>query len=214
MRWPTICIDNFLANPEEVVLEAQKGIYQKHDLGMWPGKRCFDKTDLNTYLVKRILRAIFPHESPAKDFAAVIEPSFQIIDSSYNGGGWIHNDDHSEMTAILYLSKNLPNCGTSLYRPKSFSTKIKNEKVKRDFYTGKNPINYKEALAENNDGFIETIYFDSIFNRLIAFDGSQIHGVKNFNITPENPRLTFICFFKDFKCSFLKSGIIQSKRVS
>jgi hypothetical protein len=213
MRWPTICIDNFLNDPDSVVTEALKGSYHKDERGSWPGKRCVDKKDLSTYLIKRILIALFPNEAPNPDFAIDVYSSFQLIDSSYNGGGWIHNDDHAEITTILYLSKNLPNCGTSLYKTKSFSTRIKHEKIKRDFYKGKNPLNYKEALAENNDGFIETLYFDSIFNRLIAFDGSQIHGVKNFNITHENPRLTFVCFFKDFKCSSLKSGIIQSKRV-
>ncbi len=212
MMWPTLCVDNFLDNPDDVVDEALKGTYQLDDEGRSPGKRCFNLINLNRHLTKKIVNCIFPHEAQDNDFNAKVSTSFQLIDSSYNGKGWVHNDAGHEMTALIYLSKNLTQCGTSLYKPKNFASKIEDVKIKKDFYLGKNPKGYQEALEKNHSNFVETAYFDSIYNRLIVFDSSHMHGVKNFNISKENPRLTFICFFNQFFGPSLKSGIVQSKR--
>lgn len=211
MMWPTICIDNFLDNPDDVVEEAAKGKYLLDDEGRFPGKRCSNLIDLNRHLIKKIVNGIFPHEAEDNDFSAEATTSFQLIDSSY-GKGWIHNDVGNEMTALIYLSKNLTQCGTSLYKPKNFASKIEDVQIKRDFYAGKNPKGYQEALEKNHSNFVETAYFDSIYNRLIVFDSNHMHGAKNFNISEENPRLTFICFFNKFFGYSLKSGVVQSKR--
>lgn len=214
MMWPTMIVDNFLDHPEEVRDEALKGKYTTDPRGAWPGKRCFDKKDLNEYLLARICRIIHPHEAADGTYNVNIDPAFQLIDSSSNGNGWIHSDAGHEITAIIYLTKNLPNCGTSFFRPKDFSTKIKDEDVKRNYYTKKeNPQKYEEALKRNHDDFIETAYIDSVFNRLLLFDASQVHGVRNFNISADNPRLTFVVFLRYFFGPQLKSPIVESKRL-
>ena len=71
---------------------------------------------------------------------------------------------------------------------------------------------YYESLQENNSQFDETIYFESVKNRLLLFDGNQVHGVKNL-IDPNNKtRLTYVAFFKFIMDPSLKSFVVESKR--
>ena len=213
MRWPTICIDNFLDDPDEIVKLANSFPYAKDSRGTWPGERSLAHHDkeLDLFLLSKILKVLFPTsnsiDEPIK-FKA--QASFQRIKTKEEG--WIHSDEPFEFTALLYLSKNKKG-GTSLYKPKSFRCSQKNVDIKTQYYlSGIKPEGYEKALRENNDQFEETMYFESVYNRLIVFDSSHLHGVKEYNITGEESRLTYISFFQDVIGLNLKSAVIESRR--
>ena len=183
MKWPTICIDNFLEHPHEVVRMANSFSYAKSSGGTWPGERNqppFDK-ELDQFLVAKILKVVLPTYN--KTFKA--KGRFQRIVK--NDEGWIHSDQPHEFTAIIYLSNN-KRCGTSLYKSKYYKTDIK-------------PEGYEKALRENNDQYEETVYFESVYNRLIIFDSWQLHGVREFNGSKDRPRLTYASFFNGIQNS-------------
>ena len=79
---------------------------------------------------------------------------------------------------------------------------------KSNFYKSLNSRKkYQKQLEAHNNKFNETIYFESVYNRLIIFNSNDFHGVKNFKIGSE-PRLTFITFIKWLSDDNLKSGEI------
>jgi len=71
---------------------------------------------------------------------------------------------------------------------------------------------YQKQLEAHNNKFNETIYFESVYNRLIIFNSNDFHGVKNFKIGSE-PRLTFITFIKWLSDDNLKSGYLESRKI-
>ena len=197
MKWPTICIDNFLEHPHEVVRVANSFSYAKSSGGSWPGERNQPPLDkeLDQFLLAKILKVVLPTYN--KTFKA--KGRFQRIVK--NGEGWIHSDKPHEFTAIIYLS-NTKKCGTSLYKSKSFKSSNKNQQYKIEYNkTGIKPEGYEQALRENNDQYEETIYFESVYNRLIIFDSCQLHGVRDYNGSEDRPRLTYVSFFNDIQNS-------------
>ena len=211
MNYPTICIDNFLSNPDEVVEYSKKLEFFKDEDNQYPGERAFlTHTDINQILLNKIFTIIHPHKT--EHFKAQAKCFFQKINNQYGDIGWIHSDKDLELTAILYLSKN-KNCGTSLYKPKSFTSCPKNVKTKQEFYkTYKKPKDYDKLLKENNNQFEETVYFESVYNRLIIFNSDNYHGVRNFNIGLE-PRLTYISFIHSFSDINYKNSCSENRKI-
>jgi len=211
MNYPTICADNFLENPEEIVEYSKKLKFFKSEDGRWPGERTpLNQDPVNIFLLQKISTLIHPYKTPK--FRIYADSHFQKINNQYGDIGWIHRDLGTELTAIIYLSKN-KNSGTSLYKPKSFENFTKHGLVKENFYkTLKKSKHYEKCLKENNDQFEETVYFESIYNRIIVFNGNQYHGVKNFD-NDKSDRLTFITFIKFLSDDDLRNGLLESRKV-
>ena len=213
MKWPTIVIDDFLDDPDEIVKIANSFTYQKGPDGKWPGERSLFQADtqLDSFLLSRILKAVYPNtDNKEETLKYKAQAYFQKITQKEEG--WIHSDEPFEFTAILYLTKNKKG-GTSLYKPKSFRCSQKHSQYKFQYYqTGIKPEGYEKALRENNNQFEETMYFESIYNRLIVFDSYQIHGVKEYNTSSNEPRLTYVGFFEEVIGLNLKTGVLESKR--
>jgi hypothetical protein len=212
MQYPYFCIDNFLEDPEEIVRYSKTLNYFKSDIGNWPGERAeITNTKIGYFLSNKIFFAIHPYKT--KNFRANSNCHFQKIDDKQGDTGWVHKDP-GELTAIIYLSKH-KGCGTSIYKPKSFestptyeSRVIKGQGYKFSKFDQK----YNKFLKKHNAQFEETIYFESIYNRLIVFNACAYHGVKNFKIN-NDPRLTFITFINWMSDDNLKTGVTQSKKI-
>jgi hypothetical protein len=122
MIWPTLCVDNFFNNPEEVKKYALSLEYSASDDGTWPGKRSkpLDKINFNffKFVTTKIIRLLYPMN--VEDLGWKAYASFQKIDGNlYSEPGWVHRD-MDEFTAIIYLSHH-ENCGTSIFSPKNVS---------------------------------------------------------------------------------------------
>jgi hypothetical protein len=217
MLWPTICIDNFFNNPEQVIKFSKTLKYEKSHDGKWPGERSnminiLDKGFINT-TTKKIMAVLFPVNY--KNMTWNLELYFQKINGKlYKNKGWVHNDAPQEFTAIIYLS-NHKECGTSLYVPKNFFSDSINGNFKEKYYMNiEEQIDVNKYLDENNNRFEKTLTINSKFNRLIIFDSNNFHAAEQFNEESiEEERLTLICFFTNISGNINKYPISEMRRI-
>ena len=207
MIYPTLIIDNFFDDPDEI---RNIGLSLDKDKinNAYPGIRSkplhLAKPDFFNWSTNKILSAVFNHQPEDMPLNFDAYQAFQFIKpNSKEGHGWIHNDNNFEFTAIAYLSKH-KNCGTSLYKrkegifPFQKDSHIKNNNIKKEYYGSNKKYDdrYLKARDEQNQGFERTVKVESIYNRLLIFDGFQFHGVENFyDAAIKEDRMTLITFF-------------------
>tara|TARA_R110000823_G_scaffold287150_1_gene405449 strand:- start:3723 stop:4403 length:681 start_codon:yes stop_codon:yes gene_type:complete len=212
MLYPTLIIDNFFDNPDEIRnlgLNLDKCVNQDS----YPGKRTSPLHELNNGFFNWSTNKIFTamHSSVTvgdKNNSFNSYQTFQSISPNpKEGKGWIHIDTDFDATAIVYLSKH-KNCGTCLYKRKegifshATSTHDENSTIRKEYYGGNKKFDerYFKARDENNKIFEKTITIDSVYNRLLIFDSLQFHGVENFfDPLIKEDRLTLITFFKNIQ---------------
>ena len=203
--YPTICIDNFYENPDEVVDFANSLEYKKGD-GAWPGKRT-DQLHLidSHFFYKFSLKflSIF-HDTRKERINWDVSTSFQKINpNEFDDGlreGFVHTDDSMIYTAVIYLSKNIDkNCGTSICHPKKFFSSGTDQEIRKEMYLNYNKNNYseyKKQLIQNNDCFEESVIFKQRYNRLIGFDSMNYHKADSYGSENSEPRLTQVVFIR------------------
>lgn len=220
MIWPTLCVDNFFNEPDKVVEFANSCKFSKEGISNYPGTRTEPLHLIDPgffeWSCKKILSLLYPNEILKGNISWRASQHFQKVPNNLKADGWVHRDPN-EFTAIIYLSK-YKNCGTSIYTPKNIYGNIKGTETKHEFF--KNGLNKDIAIKEknnNNEQFEESISFDSVYNRLILFDGQQYHAAQPFlekNSLEE--RLTLITFFEIVNSNdvdILKLPIPQSRRI-
>lgn len=185
MNFPTICIDNFFDNFQEVLNLSTTLKYQRSPQGLYPGERTEPThLKLNSFFQKstcKMIAALYPTEWQALDWKAT--QRFQKTKGDeFQGPGFAHQDIYlAEVSCLIYLSAE-EDAGTCLLKAKGFpnldgmNTKIKGFK---DVKTMKEQTFIQEREKHNNQ-FIETAYFKAIPNRCIMFDSSIYHMVKSF----------------------------------
>jgi len=204
MLWPTLCVDNFFGNPEEIRKYALNLEYNPAKDGKWPGKRTENLFNINlnfhTFVTSKILKLLYPMN--IEDLGWSADAYFQKIDGNiYSQSGWVHQDKN-EFTVLIYLSHH-KNCGTSIFNKKNIKSTLINEQIRRDEnikaeFENKNIEGDSKELISNNSQFEKTITFDSKFNRLILFDAAQFHAAEKFNeVSVNEDRLTLILFFQN-----------------
>ena len=211
MIYPTLIIDNFFENPDEVRdigLSLEKSVNQN----TYPGKRTAPlhkvKGGFFNWSTNKILAAVFNHQPGDIPFTFNAYQTFQSVKpNSKEGHGWIHDDNGFEFTAIAYMSKH-KNCGTSIYKRKNGhfpfqkDSHISNNDIKKEYYGSNKKYDerYFKARDEQNEGFEKTLKVESIYNRLLILDSYQYHGVENFyDPKMKDDRLTLITFFSDIQ---------------
>lgn len=219
MLYPTLMIDRFFENPDEIVKFANKLDYTIEDgKGIYPGKRSQPLHELNyslfDYINKKVLRLYYPDFEVFKNLNYEAKTHFQLIaykdveyhitNSKYPGIGWIHRDPNL-ITAIIYLTKKNSISGTTIWKRKleGNDTPIDCDSVKIPYYAGKsvNENNYKDSLNQTIDYYTETCYSKSIYNSYISFDASEFHSA-NFDMQPGEERLTLISFITKLNSPF------------
>jgi len=219
MIWPFICVDNFFEEPLKVKEFADSLKYFKSEEGRWPGFRSNVMHEENNkffnWSTKKIVSLFYPMQ--VREATWIAEQTFQRIPGDlFKNKGWVHTDGDYEFTAIIYLSEH-KNCGTSLYKSKTFGAAPINEFEKRKRYLNTDKITEKEEkefLNENNNQFEKILEIPSLFNRLIIFDASNLHAAENFyNENIKEDRLTLITFFKDLRVPDIKYPIPEMRRI-
>lgn len=187
--WPTVCIDNFFDNPDEVVKSAEKK--QFPIIGNYPGIRThlFSKTDpdLHQSLNEKIISIYYPTEYKKLGFESLT--GFHKVPSGLKHDGWVHKDE-AQLSYIIYLSKDL-DIGTSMYKPIKEGTVPIHDNKKHEYFKNKK-LNVAKYKKENNNQFVETASFKGIYNRLIVFDSKQYHAAHVNNSGKD--RLTILGF--------------------
>ena len=220
MIWPTLCIDNFFSNLNEIIKFSKTLSYTPANNGEWPGERSKRihsiDPDFFNYSTSKMVASLYPNDWRNMSWSAL--SSFQRIKGSWQEEGWVHQDIN-EVSCIIYLDGD-ENWGTSLFKQithKSIDTK--KQEIKRDGNLNSDKIktkDYKDARKKSNQGFKKTISFDFIPNRCIMFDSSQYHAVNNYNNSKQGERLTLVTFFDSIKRNDgqqLKYHTIEAKRI-
>jgi hypothetical protein len=200
-------VDNFFANPNLIRNYALTLDFQSTDNNPWPGKRTQPLHTISESYFNAFCRKLFSLTFDLKNYNTIswsVDTYFQLIEPQSYGPinrGWIHRDDDATTYAgIIYLTPGIDiNCGTSLFKSKNLYSNPINADTKKDMFLNfdKNNIEqYSEKLEDNNSQFIETAKFNNIYNRLVAYDGSQYHGVNQFTGSEQLPRLTQVFFAK------------------
>lgn len=209
MIYPSIIIDNFFNDPDEI-RDIGLSLEKAENMNAYPGERTkplhLVKKDFFSWSTNKIASAVFNNQP--EDFRLSFDAyqTFQFIKPNpKEGHGWIHNDNDFEFTAIVYLSKH-KNCGTSLYKRKEgqfpFQREyhIKNNLIKKEYYGSNKKYDqrYFKARDEQNQDFERTVKVESVYNRLFIFDSFQYHGVENFyDPKVKEDRITLITFFSN-----------------
>ena len=199
-NFPTLCIDDFYKNPDEIREFALKQDFCI-DQYNWPGRRTKMLSEINSdffnMFCEKLLSIFYEFDSYTE---WNIYTSFQIVqpfsndEQSYKNYGFIHTD--SELfSGIIYLTPNInKNCGTSIFKikDKNFSQE-ENTYFKKNFYESNIDTGLEDYIKKERGQFDESATFYNYYNRLVAFDSSQYHGVNSFFTTGE-PRLTQVFF--------------------
>tara|TARA_R110000751_G_scaffold305616_1_gene422262 strand:+ start:2985 stop:3653 length:669 start_codon:yes stop_codon:yes gene_type:complete len=222
MIWPNLCVDNFFQEPDKVVEYTNSLNFFKPEESNYPGKRTKFMHEIDPKFFEvtslKILSLLYPNDHKNLKWNAL--QSFQKVPANLKHNGWVHTDEKHEFTCIIYLSKFL-NCGTSIYHPKNIYGYITNEDVKNEYFKYNDPksdLKIAKAKKENNSPFEETIRYNSRYNRLILFDGSNYHSSNIFNHdNNKEERLTLITFFNNVEYmdgSNLNKPITTMRRIN
>jgi len=219
MIFPTLIVDNFFKNPYKIKNLSDTLSFKKDEQGKWPGERSKPLHEINfdffNFLNLKILSLLYPNDYPNIDFLA--ESCFQKISKErYPHEGWVHKDNPSEITAIVYLSDH-KNCGTSLWKPKNFFVKDFSSE-KKQYYYKKNSFDKEqvELIEQHNNKYEKILKVDSFFNRLLLFDSSHFHSASNFiDKDIDSDRLTLITFIDKLNINntCIKYPITESNRL-
>ena len=216
MNFPSLQVNDFFDKPDHIRDYAESLTYEKPD-GNYPGLRAKPKNQFDFNLFEdinfKIIRLLYPDYQMFQSVGWNATSSFQkikyedieahILNKEHPGKGWIHNDHESKFTSIIYLSKH-DDCGTALYSSKNshmsnFNSVRANPNFKNDYYH-KNPNlkldEYYKDLNEHLNTFKLECLFNSSYNKMIGFDGSNPHGAI-YNLKPREERLMYISFFEN-----------------
>ncbi len=200
MHFPTLVVDNFFDNPQQIIDCSQKLEFKNLPDKRWAGLRT-DKIhevdyDLFDYVTKKIMSLLFPHDS--KNMIWQTEMYFSKTnpkDTKYPD--WAHKDSGAEFTAIMYLSDH--SCGTNICHFKKSLQLINDVSAQFDYY--RNPTNdIPDSKKEIDSKFEDTISVKGRFNRLLIFDGSSWHRQQKFtkeDFKSGKDRLMLIAFFHE-----------------
>lgn len=197
-HFPSMCIDDFYENPDEVRNFALSLDYEKDEFGYWPGKRTKPLHEIDTEFFQSFCVKLFSvyYDFNFVDLKWNLLTQFQLIEPyseqklSAKNQGWIHLDSGYVFGGIIYLNPDIDiTCGTSLYRVVNPDVIDTWRPTKENFYKNGLDENYDEEILKHNSGFEETVRFNNVYNRLISFDSEVYHGANNF-YTNKEPRLT------------------------
>jgi|TARA_X000001036_G_scaffold409457_1_gene420568 arsenate reductase-like glutaredoxin family protein len=218
MIFPTLIVDNFFSDPYKIKTISDKLNFKKDPNGEWPGERSeqLHKVNFNlfNFINLKILSLLYPKDHHQINFTA--SSTFQKISKErYPHEGWVHKDNPSEITAIVYLSKH-KNCGTSLWKAKDFF--VPNNMDDKKYYYKKDTFDEEQLkfLKEHNNNYEKILEVDSLFNRVLIFDSNHPHSANNFvDLNVDDDRLTLITFIKKLQINNepLKYPITECNRL-
>ena len=195
MLFPITIVDNFFEDPDYIVKYAKSLKYENLDI--LPGSRTDALHNIDQEFFNWITSKSLKLHYPQEELSYQAEARFQKIPVNLKHDGWIHHDVPSELTCVVYLSKNT-DTGLSFYKRKSPMRILDKQELKYHYFG--NPNRNKKEMAEiekakkfNNDFFEETINVKGVYNRCALFDSSLYHAAHVFTGNEkEEDRLIFV----------------------
>lgn len=211
MIYPFLCVDNFFDNPKKILDFSSTFKFTSDPNGRWPGFRSpeTNKTNLDffKYSTTKMVSVLYP--MCYKQLTWKAYQYFVLIKENHKLQSWVHSDEPSEFTTIVYLSNE--QVGTNIYDHTQFHSGFTHADVKENYFKG--TINQEQALITQKDhlkDFTPTISFTSKFNRMILFDASCYHAPDN--LVGEH-RLTLITFFTQLIGENIKYPLTEMRRI-
>ena len=221
MNFPSIYCKNFFNNPNNIIEISKNFNFNNSD--DYPGQRTdsLHILDFNlfNYINSKIIRLLYPDfkfyekiQWKAKTYFQKVkydDVEYNIDNKEYPNKGWIHKDYNSQISAVIYLSENNNESGTSInVLKKESSLHLKDtQNFKRMYYSksyDKNDKdffnNYQKELNNNLSKFNEIVNFKSYFNSIAIFDSSEFHSA-NYDLKKDEERLTIITFIDEINTS-------------
>lgn len=211
MYFPTIVVDNFYDNLNEVVEYANSLPYGFDGYSM-PGVKTEHLSEINQGLfnesAQKALSLIYGDYKRSQVRFSCHTRFERIVPygDNYDSNGWVHYDDDNILTGILYLDVE-PQHGTTLYNRKNIIYKevmeYKPDALKEVLHSGQNPDpnEYNQALHKWNSKFEESVVVKGKPNRLVLFDSKQWHAENGYGL-PNKPRLIQTFFFNRIEASY------------
>ena len=201
MNFPITQTFNTFHNPYQILDMAKSMSYSNNP--NYPGVRTgfLHELEFDFYLsyCQKILRLFYSFEELDKvNFSATSQ--FQKItkkDLKLNKS-WVHIDSISKLTVITYLTDNA-DCGTNFFLPKKTGALIKDDRLKKQFYSGEqvDMEEYINQLNKNNNQYYNVSKINSVFNSTVTFDGNYPHAESLYGLNEGEERYTMITFFND-----------------
>ena len=213
MLFPSMCIDGFFKNPDNIVKYANTLTYHSAESGKWPGVRSEAlhkiNPDLHQTVGRKLLALIWPNNVEEIVYTKG-ELYFHKISNDFVNEGWIHSDN-ADLTFIVYLSHH-KNCGTSIYELNRETIDYAVGEKRIEIFKNKNFKKEKILVQKNNERYNETISFKSRYNRAICFDAYHHHGAPSYKEeSVQEDRLTLVGFYRNF--THTKFGAAEATRI-
>jgi hypothetical protein len=189
MRFNSLTIDNFYANPMDVREFALKQEFKVR--GNYPGQRT---ESFLTDATKKTLRDIlYPFAGEITNWGGEYTGSFQYTTASDRS--WIHSDSTTDWSAVCYLTPDAPvTAGTGIFRHKqtgwmNFDYKReRDEEYMRQAPPGHDSQDYTKWEMVDRVG--------NVFNRLILYRADNYHvSLDYFGKDMYDGRLFQVFFF-------------------
>lgn len=200
-----LILDNFLPYPNVVREWAikQKFYDAKEFTEMyghhtdWPGKRTQHVVDLDKTYADVILTQVANLASRHFDINGVSIRSYFQLTTKEDGDSWVHQDNDTDLAAVLYLNPNAPvNSGTTLYKCNNVA-KWESFMQSGEGYNTLKTINRVENKDLYEGLFSPIDVVGNVFNRLIIYPGIEYHKSNDyFGDSIETGRLTQVFFIK------------------
>lgn len=216
IEFPTLCVDDFYKNPDEVRELALSQEYMPDLDGRWPGKRTTTLHTINEDLFHGFCRKLFDilFDTDKDPLTWTVFSTFHLVDNLSNDPlsplnlGWPHKDE-CIIGGLIYLTPGMDEgSGTSIYQMLE-EPDVSLSYKRSDYYKGNADESFGDTITEYRSHFKETIRFSNVYNRMICFDANTVHGPTSF-YSSNGPRLTQVFFVQDLK-SESKPPLVRSQ---
>lgn len=200
-----LVLENFLEYPTVVREWAlQKEFYDAKQFSEmtgkhtdWPGKRTQHVVDLDPGYADVILGRVAALANRHFGITHISIRSYFQLTTAEDGDSWVHQDNDTDLAAVLYLNPvSPPNSGTSIYKCNDVK-KWESFMATGQGYETLKTINTMDNKQLYDELFQPTMNVESVFNRLIVYNGTEYHKSNNyFGDSLQTGRLTQVFFIK------------------
>lgn len=214
LHFPITVVDDFFEYPDAVREFALQQEYLPDPDNKWPGKRTKPLHELSPVLYNTTIAKVLSlfYDLKKIEVKWCVNARFQLVGEEYEEG-WVHTDKENLITGIIYLSNQVCNSGTTLYRPiDPVNAVLKNTNKKHESFNNTDLVtSVKDFRLENNKQFRPTVTIESEYNRLVLFDSHLYHSANNFyGSGVESNRLTLVFFVNRLDFNTPMSEIIET----
>lgn len=220
MKFPTLCVDEFYKNPDEIREYALSLEYETGH-GHYPGVRTKPLSEINPKFFSECTQKLFSlffdfnYQCANWNVTTCFQKIYPYSDDPNDvlNNGWFHTDGDALAAAVIYLNPiSNPEAGTSFGIPTTeintdFS--VRNELYKNDNLSDIDENLYRSTLIELNSNFVPILEVKNVYNRLIFYDSFYWHRETNFYASSKEPRLTQVFFIE-----FLDNENLPIKRMN